>query len=222
MAEDANYVVPGSLATAARFQKRYPMLCQDRDAIDIQEILTEATAHIEDVTSRRLAPFTNNIDNIMLNGINPNEYGDDTSGMPLSISGSLGVSYANALGANDLVRNFFLEQCGPLYPELWTYNIRSMSISLTYGNSQPIQLSSLYGPEPNTGYCRLQLGTFAIPGTRLTAVYDGGYTLGIPPSLSRACMFLAAKYIELEGNPQEPASMIDSTIMSLIEPWMRY
>ena len=210
------------LADPARFQRRFPMLCQDKAAIDIQEILVEATSYLEDLTSRRLAPFTNLVYEEMANGINPNEYGDDSAGMPMGFAGTLGISYANALGANDLVRNFFLDQYAPQNPELWTYNVQSIKLFLTYGNSQAVELGAIYGPEKTNGFCRLPLGTFCPEGTRIVVEYSGGYTLGIPPSLSRACMFQAAKFLELEGNPQEPHATIDTTIMALIDPWMRY
>ena len=198
---DVNYLVPGSLATVARFIKRYPELARQRDPIVIQESLIEATADIESMTSRRLAPFTNTISEDMLRGIYPNEYGDDSAGMPMSIAGSLGISFAEAIGADDLVRHFFLDHCAPLYPELWTYSITSMNIYLTYGNSQPIDVAGggIIGPEVTSGHCWLRLGTFAPEGTRIKTVYSGGYTLGIPPSLQRACLMNTAKLLVMDG-----------------------
>ena len=74
MSQDANYAVPGALSTVARFVRRYPELSQGHEEIDIQEALIEATADIESMTSRRLAPFTNIIEETMLNGINPDEH----------------------------------------------------------------------------------------------------------------------------------------------------
>ena len=227
MSQDANYLVPGALATVGRFIRRYPELAQGHEEIDIQETLIEATADIESMTSRRLAPFTNIIFEDMLNGINPDEYGDDTTGMPMSITGSLGISFANALGANDLVRNFFIDQYAPLYSELWTYSLQSITLSLTYGNTQPVTIDSIYGPSPNSGFCRLPLGTFAPEGTRITVVYSGGYTKGIPPNLQRACLMHTAKLLTTDGiqgdhghntTMQEHNEAVDR----LVSPWMRY
>lgn len=226
MAEETDYLVPGSLATPARFQRRYPQLCQQRDPVTIQETLIEATAHLEDITSRRLAPFENIIYENMLNGINPDEYGDGTADMPVGIQGSLGMSYANALGANDLVRNFFLDQYAPAYSELWTYDIQSILLSLTFGNTQPITPSAVWGPEVNTGFMRLALGTFAPEATRIQIVYSGGYTKGIPGSLQRACMMQAAKFMVLDGTQAmrdgTNLNELSNTIDTLLMPWMRY
>ena len=226
MAVDENYLVPGALSTVARFQRRYPMLAKDRDPITIQETLIEATADIESLTSRRLAPFQNIIFEDMLNGINPNEYGDDSPGMPMSLQGSLGVSFANALGSDDLVRNFFIDQYAPLYSELWTYDIQSITLSLTYGNTQSVQLDAVYGPAANNGFMRLPLGTFAPEGTRIIIVYSGGYTLGIPPNLGRACLMQTAKLLTVDavqaGHSTEGMAEHNDSVDRLIAPWMRY
>jgi hypothetical protein len=57
-------------------------------------------------------------------GIDPDEYSDAGS-MPMDIHGTLGTSYANALGAGDQVRHVWLNEYAPRYPELWGYaNIR--------------------------------------------------------------------------------------------------
>jgi hypothetical protein len=56
-------------------------------------------------------------------------------------------------------------------------------------------------------------------------VYDGGYTRGIPPSLRRACLFQAAKFVILEFEPQTRQQMnldeIDSQVDNLIASWIR-
>lgn len=227
MAEDTNYLVPGSLATVERFMRRYPEISRKLDPIVIQETLIEATAHLETTTSRRLVPFTNITDQIMLKGLDPNEYGDNATSMPISMAGSLGISFANALGADDLVRHFFLEQCAPMYNELWTYDIQSMTIYLTYGNSQPIDVvgGGLIGPESSSGHCWLRLGTFAPEGTRLWCTYSGGYTLGIPPNLIRSCMMQAVLLLVEDGTVvmrDNTTANFQEQIDRIMTPWMRY
>jgi len=222
----SQYSDPVALATVAEFSKRYPELVVDLDATTIADILVEATAHLEDLTGRRLAPFKGHIYQDRLFGIDPGEYGNNAD-MPMDIFGSLGMSQAIALGASTLVRHFWLDQHAPAYPELWTYNIQSMTIYRTYGDYQPIDFNhgGVRGPDVTDGHVWIRLGTFAPEGSRIEVVYDGGYTNGIPPSLRRACLFQAAKFIMLEFEPQTRREMnlddIDKQINSLIGPWVR-
>lgn len=217
-----------SLATVEAFRKRYPNLTQDIDPTVLQEYLEDATDHLEDLTSRRLAPFTGHIYEDMMWGIDPNEYGDTSAGMPIDIYGSLGVSYANALGAGDLVRHFWLDQYAPLYPELWTYSITEMNVFLTYGNYQPITVEHgllANSPEITSGHCWLTLGTFTPEGTRIQVKYSGGYTKGIPRSLRTACMLQASMFLIVESETQARSNMnmdeADAQLGRLLAPWMR-
>lgn len=218
---------PGALASVESFIQRFPVVADDLEPTIIAELLVEATAQIEDLTSRRLAPFTGIIYEDGLFGLSPDEYGDASIGMPISMAGSLGTSFANALGANDLVRHIWLPEFAPTYSELWTYNIDQFNITLTYGNTQPLAaLSGAYnGPEVNSGHIWLRLGTFAPVGTRVQVVYSGGYTNGIPPSLSRACLFQALKFAMLEAEPQVRKAMdydeLNGQLTTLIAPWVR-
>lgn len=226
--QDLDYQIPGALTTVGRFMRRYPEIAKQRDPIVIEETLIEATADLESMTSRRLVPFNNIVYEDMLNGIDPNEYGDANTSMPLSIYGSLGISFANAIGADDLVRHFFLDHYAPLYSELWTYDIQSMEIFLTYGNSQPIDFvgGGIVGPEINSGHCWLRLGTFSPEGTRIKVVYSGGYTVGIPPDLQRACLMQAAKLFAIDGTivMRDGVNLneVSDTIDRALAPWMRY
>lgn len=222
----SQYTDPVSLASVADFQRRYPELVVDLEPSLLADILVEATTHLEDLTGRRLAPFTGHIFQERLFGIDPMEYGNNAD-MPLDIYGSLGLSQAIALGASTLVRHFWLDQFAPVYPELWTYTIKSMTIFRTYGDYQPIQFNDggIRGPDVTDGHVWLRLGTFAPEGSRVQVVYDGGYTKGIPPSLRRACLFQAAKFVILEFEPQVRREMnldeIESQVNKLISPWIR-
>jgi len=222
----SQYNDPIALATVADFTKRFPELVVDLDPTTIADVLVEATAHLEDRTGRRLAPFTGHIYQDRLYGIDPSEYGNNAD-MPMDIFGSLGLSQAVALGASTLVRHFWLDQFAPVYPELWTYNIQSMTIFRTYGDYQPIDVlhGGIHGPDVTDGHVWLRLGTFAPEGSRIQVVYDGGYTAGIPASLRRACLFQAAKFVILEFEPQTRREMnldeIDKQVDNLIMSWIR-
>ena len=218
---------PGLLCTAADFVKRYPEISQSIPPEVIAELCLEATDHIEAITSRRLAPFTGHIYSDMLVGIYPDEYGQSAA-IPTDIYASLGISYANALGANSLVRHFWLDQFAPRLPELWQYSIESMNLVLTYGNTTPIDFQAggtIFGPSPVDGSCWLRLGTFAPQGTMVTVVYSGGYTGGIPAGLKRAALFQALKFAVLEAEPQLRSGLslaeIDDQILMLLAPYSR-
>jgi hypothetical protein len=218
---------PVPLATADDFMRRYKMMAQDFDPIVIEETMVEATAHIESMVSRRLAPFTNHVYEDRLYGIDPTEYGGTSNGIPLPWQGSLGVSYANALGAGDLVRHFWLDQFAPVYPELWSYNLQSIILQLTYGNTMPIDIlnGGITGPAITDGHVWMRLGTFAPIGTRITVTYGGGYTNGIPPDLRRACIYQAAAFLIKDAEPQNRPNVnsdaLDAMIIQLLAPWSR-
>ena len=222
----SQYSDPVSLASVSDLQKRYPELVVDLEPTILADLLVEATSHLEDRTGRRMAPCTGHIYQDRLFGIDPAEYGNNAD-MPMDIYGSLGLSQATALGASTLVRHFWLDQFAPVYPELWTYTIKSMTIFRTYGDFQPIDFANggVRGPDVTDGHVWIRLGTFAPEGSRIQVVYDGGYTNGIPASLRRACLFQTAKFIILEFEPQTRKEMdlanIDTQIDLLIAPWIR-
>jgi hypothetical protein len=153
---------PVPLATADQFIRRFPDLAEGIDPILIQEACVEATSHLEEMVSRRLAPFTGMIYQDRLRGIDPTEYGDESADLPIDIYGALGISYAYALGANNLVRHFWLPDYAPFQPELWQFTINSMKIILTYGNTQNIDFlnGGVIGPDVSDGHC-------VAPGTRI-------------------------------------------------------
>jgi len=215
-----------TLATVDDFQKRFRELARDADPELIQDALEDATQHLEDRTGRRLAPFTNHVYQDRLFGIDPDEMGADV-GMPMDIFGSLGMSMANAFGQSSLVRHMWLDQFAPMRPELWTYSVQSIQIYRTYGDSQPIDFANggLLGPDATDGHCWFRIGTFIPEGSRVQVIYSGGYTVDIPPSLRRACLLQAAKFLILEAEPQNRRDMnmdeIDTQIAMLIGPWVR-
>ena len=219
-------IVQGTLASVAQLQERFGELTRDVEPTVLQDILEEATQNIEDRIGRRVAPFTGHVYQDALYGIDPDEMGDGGN-IPMSMLSTLGMSYADALGAGDNVRHFWLDQFAPMRPELWTYNVQSIQLYRTYGDTQPVDFGNggVLGPEVDSGHVWLRLGTFAPQGTRVQVIYDGGYTVAIPPSLRRACLFQAAKFLILEAEPQVRRDMnleeIDMQISMLLAPWVR-
>src|ERR1017187_5313890 len=217
--------VQPTLATVEQLQIRYPEIVRDLDPQVLQETLEEATRHIETRIGRRVAPFVGHIYQDRLWGIDPSEFGAD-SNTPLSFAGSLGRSQAQAFGANNLVRHFWVDQFAPLYPELWTYNVQSMQIYRSFGDTQPILFGGggILGPDSTDGHVWLRLGTFAPEGSRIQVIYDGGYTVSVPSDLRRACIYQAIKFLIIDIEPQFRKDMdlveIDSQISLLLGGWV--
>jgi hypothetical protein len=217
-----------ALATEAQFRRFYPDLSKNLSSQVINETLAEATGNLEERVDRRLAPFSGYTWSDRLYGIDLADPGGNAGG-PLPWAGSLGLSFANALGSgSDLVRQFHLDQTAPVSPELWTYNIESITLSLSIGSTQTVDPGvpgALEGPYPDTGLCRMRLGTFAPEGTTIQVVYGGGYTLGVPPSLQRACRMQAAIFSVLDFEPQLRQGMdlteMNEAILQLIAPWVK-
>jgi hypothetical protein len=224
MANGSQYSDPTPLVSVETLTKRYPDLVSGIDQSVLSDIVVEATAHIEDMCGRRLAPFTGYVESMRLEGVDPDEYGS-TVQMPVDIYASLGMSYANAMGSQDMVRHFLVSQYAPMYPELWTYNVHSIVVYTTYGTAQSLNLTNLLGPDPTDGHVWMRLGTFAPIGSRVTITYDGGYTVATPPALARAALFQTAKFIILETEPQQRRGMdlteLEDTINKLMGPWMK-
>ena len=215
------------MATVADLRKRWPALCNGKDDPDLYASLVDATREIEDRTSRRLAPFTGHIEESGLVGINPNEYGSGGGNMPMSLQGSLGESYANALGVNDLVRRFWINEYAPRYPEMWEYQITDMSILTTYGGLQSIGPNGgmVIAMEKTNGFVWLQSGTFGPEESRIQVTYNGGYVYDMPGSLQRACLLQAVEFLIMESEPQQRAHMsideLERQITKLVAPWVK-
>lgn len=169
------------------------------------DILAEATRECESECNRRLAPFTGLTETHRADVIDPDEYSDQAN-LPMDIQSTLGASYARAIGASDLVRHTWLDECAVRYPDLWQYSGVSVTIIRSYGGTQnlaPTQI--LNGPENDTGHLWFQLGLFMPVGSRIQATYGGGYVIAIPADLVRACKFMAASIIVAELNPDDTA-----------------
>ena len=186
------------------------------------EFLQEATRLCEEECGRRLVPYTLT-ETHRAEGMDPDEY-TDSANLPMDLQGTLGRSYAYALGASTLVRHVWLSNYAPMYPEYWTYSNVSLNIIRSYGGSQEFNTTQLLsGPDPDTGHVWFQLGTFLPIGSLIYATYTGGYTT-IPASLVRACKFMTAYLIVRELQPEDtnhdPDQLHTDALMTLSN-WQR-
>jgi hypothetical protein len=190
----------------------------------LYDLLAEGTRRCEDITQRRLAPFSNVTEYIRAEGIDPDEY-TDAANLPMDVRSTLSASYAQALGASSLVRHCWVSEFAPRYQEMWSYSNVSVTIIRSYGGTQQVSPAQiLSGPEPDTGHLWFMLGMFLPVGSRIQVTMSGGYTIATPASLVRANKFMAAYLAVRELNPDandhDPDQLHNDALMWL-EPWMR-
>jgi hypothetical protein len=189
----------------------------------IASLIARATRGIESKCDRRLAAFSDLTETSRATGIDMDGMGG--ADVPVDMQASLGMSQARAYGNTRLVRDFWLDQFAPRYPDLWSYNLTNLTIVIPYGGSQSVPLQGLEGPEPDSGHLRLQLGTLCPPGSTVRFTYSGGYTIP-PEDLQLACIFQATKYLLLGAEPEMRAGMntadLDTEIASLLVPYLRF
>jgi hypothetical protein len=213
---------PTLLCTAAQFvETPFADLARDYTTTPLADVLTEATRLCESEVTRRLVPFTKT-ESHRAEGIDPDEL-TDSANLPMDILGTLGRSYAMSLGSSTLVRKCWLNEYAPIYEDLWTYSGVSISITRSFGGSQPVT-TLLSGPEPDSGQVWFQLGTFLPIGSLVKVTYSGGYTVAIPADLVRAGRFMAAYLIVRELNPADSghdAEELHADALLALEPWKR-
>ena len=165
----------------------------------LTQLCLRATRECEGVVNRRLAPFTGHVEAVRASGIDPDEYGGQGS-MPLDLPGTLGKSFAGAMGGGDLVRHVWLSEFAPRYPEMWTYSNVQITIVRSYGGNAVVPVTSIEGPEPDTGHVWFRIGTFLPVGSLIRVQYGGGYTT-VPADLVSAGRFMAASIAVRELDP---------------------
>ncbi len=214
---------PTLLCTAANFtESAYGDLARDYTTTPLNDILIEATRACEMETTRRLVPFTKT-ESHRAEGIDPDEYADSAN-LPLDLQGTLGRSYAYALGASTLVRHCWLNEYAPAYEDMWSYSNVSVQIVRSYGGSQVMSPAQLVGPEPDSGHLWFSLGVFLPIGSLVRITYSGGYTVAIPADLVRAARFMAAYFIVRELNPEDTkhdAEQLHADALFRLSNWMR-
>ena len=169
------------------------------DTNGLTQLVLRATRECEGVVNRRLAPFTGHVEAVRASGVDPDEYGGQGS-MPLDLPGTLGRSFAGAMGAGDLVRHVWLSEFAPRYPEMWAYNNVTITIVRSYGGNAVVPVTSIEGPEPDTGHVWFRLGTFLPIGSLIRVQYGGGYQT-MPADLVSAGRFMAASIAVRELDP---------------------
>lgn len=192
---------PATLCTQAQFTSGpFGDLAAGYDSGALNDLLVEATRACESEAGHRLAPFAGLTESHRGEGMDPDEY-TDSANLPMDLQGTLGRSYAYALGASTLVRHAWLNEKPVRYSEMWTYSVSQFRIVRSYGGSEILSPSQYNGPDPDTGHIWLNLGIFAPIGSYFYVTYGGGYTVTTPADLVRACRFMAAWLAITDLNP---------------------
>lgn len=163
------------------------------------DLMIEATRSCEGACDRRLAPFIGLKETHRAEGIDPDEY-TDAANLPLDLQGTLGRSYAYALGSSTLVRHCWLNEFAPRFAEMWSYTVQSVTVRRSYGGSQVLTPAQYQGPDVDSGHLFFSLGQFIPVGSYVDVVYDGGYAT-VPADLRRACIYMAASIVTTELDP---------------------
>lgn len=191
---------PVPLASAADMQAgQFADLVKDYSADALDQLMVEATREAEGICGRRLAPFTQLPESHRATGIDPDEYADSAN-LPMDLQGTLGRSYAMALGASSLVRHCWLNEYAPRHAEMWQYSNLNITIVRSYGGTQQVTAAQLLSTDNDTGHVFFQLGLFLPVGTNIRISYDGGYQT-FPADLVRAGKLLAAVAVLAEIDP---------------------
>lgn len=196
---DADSPVP--LCTPAQFQSGpYADLVANYSQGALSDLMVEATRACESEAGHRLAPFTSIVETHRAEGMDPDEY-TDSANLPMDLQGTLGRSYAYALGASTLVRHCWLNEKPVRYQELWSYQVGGITVVRSYGGSENLAASQYVGPELDSGHIWFNLGKFIPIGSLIRVTYSGGYTVAVPADLVRACRFMAAWLALTDLNP---------------------
>jgi hypothetical protein len=214
---------PVPLATFAQLNTgAFADLVRDYDPQAQEDLMIEATRMCESEADRRLVPFTLT-ESHRAEGVDPDEYAD-VANLPMDLQGTIGSSYANALGSTtSLVRHCWLNEYGSRYPEFWAYTDVAVQIVRSYGGSENFTVSQLIGPEPDSGHLWFQLGTFLPVASIIRVTYSAGYTT-IPANLARACKYMAASIAVRELDPGSSAhdpDLLYNNALNVLKPYLR-
>lgn len=189
----------------------------------LASLMNQATRAVESRCERRLSPFTGLVESSRADGVDIDGMAMDD--VPLDLVGALGRSKSLAYGATSLVRDVWLREWAPVYPDLWSTTVTQIELVRAYGDSEIVIPSNVEGPEPDTGHMRFRLGTFVPPGTTIIVTYNGGYAT-VPDDLVLATIFQATKFVLLGAEPEMRAGMntadLDAEMMMLLSSYMRY
>lgn len=213
-------VIP--LATATEMQEGpFANLVSGYSASALNTLMQRATRVCESVCDRRLAPFNNLVETSRAQALDVEDALD--AYVPLDPTSQLGFSRALSLGSTLLVRHFWVRNNPPLYQEMWTGSLSSITLYRSFSGVQIVNISQTQY-EPDTGHVRFQLGTFVPPGTTIQVVYNGGYTT-VPADLVQACKTMAAALVVRELDPIQAGNhdpdLLKMDAEALLDPYMR-
>lgn len=216
---------PVPLCTPAQMSEGpFADLVRDFSAPALSDLMIEATRTCEGICGRRLAPFTIT-ESHRAEGIDPDEY-TDAANLPMDLQGTLGRSYAYALGASTLVRHVWLNEYAVRYPEYWTYSNMQIQVVRSYGGSQSVSTAQILSSQPDRGHVWFQLGLFLPIGSDVLVTYSGGYTVTIPADLVRSAKCMAASLALSELDPAASHSAhdpgeLEARAERILTPYMR-
>lgn len=216
---------PTPLATVAQMSEgAFADLIRSFSPTFQADLMIEATRECEGAVGRRLAPFTQLPETHRAEGIDPDEYADSAN-LPMDIQGTLGRSYAMALGANSLVRHMWLNEYAPRHAEYWQYANLNITLIRSYGGTQTVSPAQLLTTSSDTGHVFFQLGLFLPVGTTIQVAYDGGYQT-IPADLVRACKYMAASIAVTELDPTQQAhghdpDLLEAKAVAILDAFVR-
>lgn len=214
--------VPIPLATADEFKEGpFSDLVSGYSTPALTKLMLRATRACESLCDRRLAPFSNLTETQRAQALDVEDSLD--AYIPLDPTSQLGFSRALSLGSTLLVRHFWVANNPPMFADLWTGSMTSITLRRSFSGVQIVDVSQIQF-EPDTGHVRFQLGTFVPPGTTLVVVYSGGYST-VPADLVQACKYMAASMAVRELDPIQ-ASGHDPDLLRMdaemwLDPYMR-
>jgi hypothetical protein len=142
----------------------------------------------------------------------------------MDLVGTLGRSYAQALGATTLVRHCWLNEYAPVFQEYWAYSNIAVTVVRSYGGSENVPTTQFVGPEPDSGHVWFQLGKFIPVGSLIRVTYSGGYNT-IPADLVRACKWMAGSIAVTELDPLQQTGhspeSLEAKAVSWLSPYQR-
>lgn len=187
----------------------------------LNTLMIRATRMCESACDRRLAPFTNLTETQRAQSLDVEDALD--AYVPLDPTSQLGFSRALSLGSTLLVRHFWVKHNPPIFPDMWTGSISSITLYRSFSGVQVVNISSTQF-EPDTGHVRFQLGTFVPPGTTIQVVYSGGYST-VPADLVQACKVMAASIAARELDPYQAGNhdpdLLRMDAEAMLDPYMR-
>lgn len=196
---------------------------QRLDDQQITKLMLAATRRIEGDIGRRVAPFAGLVESGRFSSVDPDQLSSGAT-LPLDLQGSLGMDQARAYGVTNLARNFYLREYAPRLQELWTSTIEQVVLRRFWGDFEVIPGAQIQGPELDTGFCRLSLGTFAPVGTIFEVTYSGGYN-PVPDDLKMACILQAFKLGAIGLVPVMPKNMdlavLDQELAQILGSYVR-